>query len=208
MPTHYIRQLASNGQTLPGILTWQFNHELPYKNGITEDIYHDLFVNGYHSEHNLAGLFITGFDFITLVKANLKWVRAEVDTRASEFESITSVCPFDTSTRYITVTLMRDYVKVRKYANHKVGQKKGDEEIFRRRTYLHLYLNPVRRAEQNNAFEEDLIALRSQVEEGASVGGLSISAQILPSHRTAKKTLSSVCGSTARENGLNHSLSR
>ena len=275
--------LASNGQTLPGILTWQFNHGLPYENGITEDIYHDLFVkvgrdealqqsffanrcatikdrailaydsttvstysenqvearygynkdddglktikylalysietrqpvaftkqpgnlpdvislenalkqllvlglgdaeivtdNGYHSEHNLAELFIAGFDFITLVKASLKWVRAEIDTRASEFESITSVCPFDTSTRCITVTLMRDYVKVRKYANHKGGQKKGDEEIFRRRTYLHLYLNPVRRAEQNNAFDEDLIALRAQVEEGVSVGGLSISAQ-------------------------------
>ena len=35
--------LASNGQTLPGILTWQLNHVLPYESGITEDIYHDLF---------------------------------------------------------------------------------------------------------------------------------------------------------------------
>ena len=275
--------LASNGQTLPGILTWQFNHELPYENGITEDIYHDLFVrvgrdealqqsffanrcatikdrailaydsttvstysenqvearygynkdddglktikylalysietrqpvaftkqpgnlpdvtslenalkqlsvlglgdaeivtdNGYHSEHNLAELFIAGFDFITLVKASLKWVRAEIDAHAGDFDSISSVCPFDTLTRCVTVTLMRDYVKVRKYANHKGGQKKGDEEIFRRRTYLHLYLNPVRRAEQNNAFDEDLIALRAQIEDGANVDGLSNSAQ-------------------------------
>ena len=36
--------LASNGQTLPGILTWQFAHALPYEEGITEDIYHELFV--------------------------------------------------------------------------------------------------------------------------------------------------------------------
>ncbi|MCL2163247.1 MAG: hypothetical protein FWH55_02405 [Oscillospiraceae bacterium] len=36
--------LASNGQTLPGILAWQFNHPLPYEEGISEDIYHDLFV--------------------------------------------------------------------------------------------------------------------------------------------------------------------
>jgi len=36
--------LASNGQTLPGILTWQFNHPLPYEDGISEGIYHDLFV--------------------------------------------------------------------------------------------------------------------------------------------------------------------
>ena len=35
--------LATNGQSLPGILTWQFNHPLPYEDGITEDIYHNLF---------------------------------------------------------------------------------------------------------------------------------------------------------------------
>ena len=36
--------LASKGQTLPGILAWQFNHSLPYEDGISEDIYHDLFM--------------------------------------------------------------------------------------------------------------------------------------------------------------------
>ena len=37
--------LATNGQSLPGILTWQYNHHLPYEDGISEDIYHDLFRN-------------------------------------------------------------------------------------------------------------------------------------------------------------------
>lgn len=37
--------LATNGQSLPGIQTWQFNHPLPYEDGITEDIYHNLFVS-------------------------------------------------------------------------------------------------------------------------------------------------------------------
>lgn len=36
--------LATNGQSLPGILTWQYNHPLPYEDGITEDVYHNLFV--------------------------------------------------------------------------------------------------------------------------------------------------------------------
>ena len=36
--------LATDGHSLPGILTWQFNHPLPYEDGISEDIYHDLFV--------------------------------------------------------------------------------------------------------------------------------------------------------------------
>ena len=35
--------LATNGQSLPGIQTWQYNHQLPYEDGITEDIYHNLF---------------------------------------------------------------------------------------------------------------------------------------------------------------------
>lgn len=275
--------LASNGQTLPGILTWQLNHPLPYEDGITEDVYHDLFVqigrneslqqnffanrcatikekavlaydsttistysenqiearygfnkaedglktiklltlysietrqpvaftkqpgnlpdvitienalkqlsvlglgdaeivtdNGYHSEHNLAEFFITGFDFITLVKSSLKWVKVEIDAHAGEFDSITNACPFDTSTHGITVTIMRDYVKVRKYANHKSGQKKGDEEIFRRKTYLHLYFNAARKAEQDNVFDENLIALRKQIEDGVSFTSLSKATQ-------------------------------
>jgi hypothetical protein len=36
--------LATDGNTLPGILTWQFNHALPYEDGISEDVYHNLFV--------------------------------------------------------------------------------------------------------------------------------------------------------------------
>lgn len=35
--------LATNGQSLPGITTWQYTHPLPYQDGLTEDIYHDLF---------------------------------------------------------------------------------------------------------------------------------------------------------------------
>lgn len=35
--------LATNGQSLPGIQTWQYNHPLPYEDGMTEDVYHNLF---------------------------------------------------------------------------------------------------------------------------------------------------------------------
>ena len=36
--------LATNGQSFPGILTWQYNHPLPYTQGLSETIYHNLFV--------------------------------------------------------------------------------------------------------------------------------------------------------------------
>lgn len=36
--------LATDGQSLPGILTWQYNHPLPYTQGLSERVYHSLFV--------------------------------------------------------------------------------------------------------------------------------------------------------------------
>jgi transposase len=275
--------LATNGQSLPGILTWQFNHPLPYEDGISEDIYHELFVkigrdeslqqsffasrcariegravlaydstsistysehqiearygfnkdedglktiklltlysvetrqpvaftkqpgnlpdvitienalkqlsvlglgdaeiitdNGYYSEHNLASLFLAHFDFVTLVKTSLKWVKAEIDAHLNDFGSISSVCPFDTGTHGITLTLMRDFFKVRKYADRERGVQKGDEEVFRRRVYLHLYFNPARRVEENVSFDDNLIELRRNIEEGINVEDLPISSQ-------------------------------
>ena len=275
--------LATNGQSLPSILTWQFNHPLPYDDGISEDIYHDLFAqvgrdeslqqsyfasrcaeikeravlaydsttistysenqiearygynkasdglktiklltlysietrqpvaftkqpgnlpdvitienalkqlsilglgnaeiitdNGYYSEHNLSSLFLAHFDFVTLVKTSLKWVKAELDGHRCDFGSVSSACPFDPGIHGITIMLMRNFVKVRKYADRKSGLQKGDEETFRRRVYLHLYFNSARRAEEDASFDNDLIALRKTIEDGVDVDGLSLSAQ-------------------------------
>ena len=275
--------LATNGQSLPGILTWQFNHKLPYEDGISEDIYHDLFAkvgrdeslqqnffasrcsgikeravlaydsttistysenqtearygynkagdglktikllalysietrqpvaftkqpgnlpdvttienalkqlsvlglgnaeiitdNGYYSEHNLSALFLAHFDFVTLVKTNLKWVRPEIDDHRNDFASVSSACPFDAGTHGITLTLMRDFVKVRKYAGRKSGLQKGDKETFRRRVYLHIYFNSRRKSENDACFDSDLIELRRIIEEGVNVGDLPQSVQ-------------------------------
>jgi transposase len=275
--------LATNGQSLPGILTWQFNHPLPYEDGMSEDIYHNLFVqvgrneplqqgffasrctdigdgaaiaydsstlstysenqiearygynkggdglktiklltlysiekrqpiaftkqpgnlpdvatienalkqmsvigigdaevitdNGYYSEHNLSSLFIAHFGFVTPVKTSIKWVGAEIDGHRDDFASVSSVCPFDTGTHGITLALMRDFVKIRKYAGRKSGLQKGDEEVFRRRVYLHLYFNPTRKAEEDICFDGDLIELKKAIEGGAAVERLSTSAQ-------------------------------
>jgi len=275
--------LATNGQSLPGILTWQFNHPLPYEDGISEDIYHDLFVkvgrdeslqqsffasrcvgikeravlaydsttistysenqiearygynkagdglktiklltlysietrqpvaftkqpgnlpdvitienalkqlsildmgnaeiitdNGYYSERNLADLFLAHFGFVTLAKTCTKWVKAEIDGHRDEFGSVSSACPFDAGTHGITVMLMREFGKVRKYADRKSGLQKGDKEVFRRRVYLHIYFSSVRRAEDDTCFDNDLIELRRVVEERFGVDSLTEDAQ-------------------------------
>ena len=274
---------ASNGQTLPGIQTWQFTHPLPYASGISEDIYHALFNkigldeslqqnffkercdllegndaiaydsttvstysenqidarygfnkskdglktiklltlysinsrqpiaftkqpgnlpdvtaienalnqlsalgvtdaeivtdNGYYSEPNLSEMLQRGFDFITLAKTSLKWIRPEIDKHMDELSTIHSVCPFDISTHGITVMLMHEFDKVRKYASHKTGAEKGSTETFKRRIYLHIYFNATRQSEDRVAFESDLYELKTLIEGGTPVNELPESSQ-------------------------------
>lgn len=275
--------LATGGQTLPGILTWQFSHPLPYEHGLSEGIYHELFArigreeslvqsffasrvrdlsekdaiaydsttistwsegqiearygfnkagdglrtikflslysintrqpiaytklpgnlpdvvtvknavtqmnalglkttelvtdNGYHSQQNLSELLQAGFDFLTLVKTSLAWVRGEIDRHVEDFGGIMTACPFDTSTHGVTVMLMRDFQKVRKYGGRASGRQAGDVETFRRRIYLHLFFNPMRQAEDKVAFETELMDIKSLLEEGKQLEDLSESAQ-------------------------------
>lgn len=275
--------LATNGQTLPGIQTWQFTHPLPYEDGISEDVYHDLFEqvgrdeslqqnfflsrcagikdkavlaydsttvstyseklpearygfnkahdglqtikvltlysietrqpvaftkqpgnlpdvitidnalkqldilglgnseivtdNGYYSEQNLADMLHAHFDFITLSKVSVKWVKKELKAHVDEFSRTSSVCPFDTNIHGITVMLMHDFSYKRKYASRKKGIPEGEEETFSRRIYLHLFFNPVKRVGENAAFDHDLLELKTRLEEGTSVEELSASGQ-------------------------------
>jgi len=132
--------------------------------------------NGYYSESNMAEFLLSGFDFITLVKTSIKWVKAEIDAHISDFGSMSSACPYDTMTHGITISAMREFKKVRKYNNHLTGARKGDEETFTKRIYLHLYFNPSRKAENDATFENDLMELKRLVEAGEE-GNLSETAR-------------------------------
>jgi Transposase DDE domain len=275
--------LATNGQSLPGIAYWQFNHPLPYTEGLSEEAYHRLFKevgcdeslqqnffksrcdvlncgagiaydsttfstysenqlearygfnkagdglktvkylalysienrqpiaftkqpgdlpdvtaisntlsqlqalgvsgaeiitdNGYYSEQNISDMYQAHFDFITLAKASLKWIKSEIDNRQNDLERIASVCPYDPTTHGITVVLMRDFVKVRKYANKKTGAAPGKEEIFSRRIYLHIFYNAFRKVGEDQSFERDLLSIKKTLEEGMSIADLSDAAQ-------------------------------
>ena len=275
--------LATNGQTLPGILTWQYNHPIPYAEGITEDVYHELFRrigvdesmqqsffklrcdtldehdaiaydsttistysenqrearygynkagdglptiklltlysiekrqplvftkqpgnlpdvitiknavnqltalgvqtaeivtdNGYYSEKNLAELLLAGYDFITLAASDLKWIRPELDKQAERLTSLQTACPFDPSTHGVSVAVMHEFKRARKYANHTTGESKGDEVTFRRRVYLHIYFNAARQVADQLEFEADLMELKALLEGGTPVETLEVSAQ-------------------------------
>lgn len=275
--------LATNGQSLPGIQTWQFNHPLPYEDGITEDIYHNLFVsvgldenlqqnffhkrceslsaedalaydsstistysenqnearygfnkahdglktiklltlysidsrqpiaftkqpgnlpdvisvtnaikqlaalgvntteivtdNGYYSEQNFSELLQAGFDFITLAKTSIKWIRPEIDRKMEELDDFRTLCPFDHTTHGVTVLLKHNFRKTRKYTNHKTGAEKGTEELFSRRIYLHIYFNQTRQNTDKIALESDLYELKTLLESGTPIDELSPATQ-------------------------------
>lgn len=235
--------LAMNDQSLPGILTWQFTHSLPYEDGISEDIYHDLFEqvgrdeslqqnfflsrcagikgkavlvydsttistysgnlpdvitienalkqldflglanskvvtdNGYYSEQNLADILHTHFDLITLSKVSTKWVKKELKAHIDEFRQTASVCPCDTNIHGITVTLMHNFSYKRKYASRKKGIPEGGEETSTRRIYLHLFFNPTKCVEAEDAvFDRTLHELKNHL-EGTAVGELPASSK-------------------------------
>ena len=275
--------LATNGQSLPGIQTWQYNHPLPYEDGITEDIYHNLFKqigideslqqnffknrcdslkdgealaydsstistysenqidarygfnkahdglktiklltlysidsrqpvafakqpgnlpdvtsvvnainqlnalgvktteiitdNGYYSEDNMSALLQANFDFITLAKTSIKWIKAEIDNQMENLSDFRTLCPFDTDTHGVSVKIMHGFSKIRKYANHKNGLEKGETEIFSRRIYLNIFFNQSRQSADKAAFDADLYELKTTIESGTLVSDLSESAQ-------------------------------
>ena len=275
--------LATNGQSLPGIQTWQYNHPLPYEDGISEDIYHNLFVqigidenlqqkffckrceslpkddalaydsstisvysenqiearygfnkardglktiklltlysiesrqpiaftkqpgnlpdvisvtnaikqldalgvntteiitdNGYYSESNFSELLLSGFNFITLARTGIKWIRPEIDKQMKALDDFKSLCPYDHTTHGVSVKLMHTFEKTRKYANHKSGAGKGDVETFTRRIYLNIYFNLSRQNADKIAFENDLYELKTLLESGTPMEDLSPAAQ-------------------------------
>jgi transposase len=131
----------------------------------------------YCTGRNFSELLQAGFDFITLAKTSIKWVRPEIDSHRDELENFRSVCPFDPSTHGVCVLLMHDFEKIRKYANHKSGAAKGSAETFTRRVYLNIYFNASRQSADREAFGADLFELKKLLEAGTAVNELSPSAQ-------------------------------
>ena len=117
------------------------------------------------------------FSFITLAKTNLKWIKKEIQSHREDLDKISSVCPFDPTTRGVSVTLMREFVKIRKNASKKSGLEKGDEEVFSRRIYLHIYYSATRKTENDYKFEQELISIKRLLEDGMKISELNETAQ-------------------------------
>ncbi|MBR1442395.1 MAG: transposase, partial [Firmicutes bacterium] len=88
-----------------------------------------------------------------------------------------SLCPFDHSIHGVSVSIMHDFEKVRKYKNHKSGAEKGSIETFSRRIYINIYFSLARHNAAKVAFESNLYEIKTLLENGSSLEELSPSAQ-------------------------------
>ena len=133
--------------------------------------------SGYYSEQNISEMYQAHFDFITLAKTGFKWIKPEIDDHYNDMDKLSNVCPYDPTTHGITVMLMRDFIKIRKYANKKSRAAQGDEEVFSRRVYLHIFFNASRKVDEDQSFERDLLSLKEKLENGMSIDDLNDAAQ-------------------------------
>lgn len=260
--------LATNGQSAPGITTWQLTHKMPYESGFTESVYHELFKkigydetfqqnffrlrcskigsnsviaydsttistysqnqkdavygynkdgdglktikiltlysidnmlpiafskqpgnipdvvciknalnelsvlgietaeivtdNGYYSISNIAELLFNGFNFITLIKTNIKWVKSEIVENFDELNSIETLCPFDASIHGVTVKLMHIFTR----NEYNISDNEiNSEKKFKKEIYLHLYFSAQRQAEERMQFDLEMYDLKERIEK-------------------------------------------
>ena len=72
------------------------------------------------------------FDFITLSKVSIKWVKKELKAHAHEFRQTTSVCPYDMNIHGITVVLMHDFSYTRMYTSRKKASPKVKRDLHQK----------------------------------------------------------------------------
>lgn len=121
--------------------------------------------NGYYSQKNMMEFAIRNLKFLTLVDSNITWVRKAVEELRETLASMSSTCPFDPSVCGATISKMHEYTKVRKRSRN--GNSAGEEEVFSRRLYIHIYYSPDNEAKKELSFRKNLLELKTQVETGA-----------------------------------------
>ena len=120
--------------------------------------------NGYYSQKNMMEFATSNTKFLTLVDANITWVRESINSLRDTLASMSSTCPFDPSICGATISRMHEFTRIRQRSrNDNVA---GEEESFTRRLYIHIFYSPDNEAKKELAFRKDLIELKTQVEEG------------------------------------------
>ncbi len=122
--------------------------------------------NGYYSQKNMMEFAWRNVKFLTLVDPDVTWVRKTVDGLRETLAGMSSTCPFDPSVCGTTTTRMHEFSRARQRSRD--GRVSGEEEVFSRRLYVHVFHSPDNGAKKELAFRKDLLELKAQVEDGVA----------------------------------------
>ncbi len=115
---------------------------------------------GFYSEDNLNAMFKEHIKFLIAGKMSLSWIHGELEAIYADFRSFEVYN--DTYQLYCrTVQTTWQYTQKRPY--------KGDIISEPRRVYLHYYYNIDKAAEQEKAFDRQLMELRHELESEAHI---------------------------------------
>lgn len=120
--------------------------------------------NGYYSQDNMMEFARRNVKFLTLVDPDITWVRESVDALRETLASLSSTCPFDPSVCGATTVRMHEFSRVRQRSRN--GSESGENEVFSRRLYVHVFYSPDNGAKKELAFRKDLLELKAQMEDG------------------------------------------
>ena len=120
--------------------------------------------NGYCSEHNLMEYIDGNMKFLTIMDADVAWIRKEIDSAKSRLDLMSAVCPFDHRIAGTGVTVMHDFSRMRR--RNRGEKQAGEVEHFIRRLYVYVFKSAERGLKRELNFRENLLELKGQLEEG------------------------------------------
>lgn len=135
--------------------------------------------NGFYSEANITEMLERHYKFTTKSDPHLTWIKSELGKHFDELVNFGSCCSPDGYTNGVTITLMKEFIHIRKNASNRKGLEKGAREKFKRRIYLHLYLDIRKKAQKDAALNASLRELKTQLEQGAPLEEMTKRAQAL-----------------------------
>ena len=125
--------------------------------------------NGYYSESNIGEMLRQGYDFITLASPKVSWIRDELDKVCIKLHNPAYVCPFDIGTHGLCIPITRAFHWTRTYGSKAKGIKPGDKDSIKRKVWLHFFLNPLRKVEEDKELKARLLDAKAQLEAGVDL---------------------------------------
>ena len=119
--------------------------------------------NGYYSSDNIIEILFSGFNFITLIKNNLKWVRNEIDKNINKLKLMSSICPFDAYIHGVTVPLLHTFVQ--KKRNNEEESQNNEKKSIDANVFLHIFYSELKKVEDRHAFDLEMLEIKKSLED-------------------------------------------